>query len=73
MANIKILDAELVCFTCGQKIKLVHLRCQKEKRQKRIQEFLDDLVDIWNNTTFFNDNDMSEFLKKQKKWEARRK
>ncbi len=38
--------------------------------KKQRKEFLNDLTDIWNNTTFFDDNDMTEFLKKQKKWET---
>ncbi|KKL89116.1 hypothetical protein LCGC14_1917930 [marine sediment metagenome] len=60
-----ILDAELVCFTCGQKIKLAHLKCQKEKRQKQIQDILDDLI--------FDGECYKMSIKTYRQWEARRK
>ena len=44
MSRIGILDAELKCMGCGQKIKLAHLKCQIEKRNKQIKKFIDDLI-----------------------------
>lgn len=43
---IGIIDAELICNQCGQKIKMKHLKCQKEKREKLISEFVEDLKEL---------------------------
>ena len=42
-----------------------------EALNREREEFLLDLNYIWNNTTFFNDNDMSAFQEKQEKWEQK--
>ena len=43
MKNIRILDAEFKCLGCGQKLKLAHLKCTREKRLKLIAEIVEDL------------------------------
>lgn len=45
--KIGIIDAVLICNQCGQKIKLKHLKCQKEKREKLISEFLVKISDLY--------------------------
>ncbi len=44
--KIGIIDAVLICAKCGQKIKLKHLKCQKEKREKLISDIQTDLDEL---------------------------
>ncbi len=44
--KIGIIDAVLICNQCGQKIKLKHLNCQKEKREKLISDIQTDLDEL---------------------------
>lgn len=59
-----IVDVVLVCGKCGQKIKMKHLKCEKEKRDLFISEFLKpvrELIDKANYSCGYTDK-FSDFL-----------
>lgn len=44
--RLGIIDAVLICNQCGQKIRAKHLKCQKEKREKLISEFVKEKKEV---------------------------
>ena len=71
MSRIGIVDAVLICSKCGQKIKMKHLKCQKEKRQELILEILNDLKSIKNPWGLLDYDDTWDKIKE--KWEKKSK
>ncbi len=71
MSKIRILDAEFKCLTCGQKIKLAHMKCVREKRKETAKEFLKCLNRI--NKIVVGGcpkvNVITEIFEMKKKWE----
>ncbi len=65
--RIGIVDAVLICNQCSQKIKMKHLKCQKEKREKLILEIVNDLE--WIQEDFYNEDEENRTEKIKKKWE----
>ena len=62
--KIGIIDAVLICNQCGQKIKLKHLKCQMEKREKLISEFkkIGDRIVMQIRATYGRTSKGSEYL-----------